>query len=288
MFQGLPRWLVAFGVVTIVVIEIAARLPDIMLLPQRLAGMAGEMDAKALQGKLAEITIQKTAAETRATDAQAQLTTAQQAKVEAETKVAVLNQRVTDLQAGLVSAQAAQAQSQARLADAQAGKTAAETRVVMLQQYLTKAQTTQMEALARQNDAQAAAAQAQATQTNMQNAGTALTVGALIVGGLYAADKMGLLPPHQETTTPTGQTYSAPTAQTRRATIKANAANIRSCGGTRCDLVNPGDAIPKGAQVTITGDAVLDDQQYQWFPVSATTGSQTYNGYIAASVLEAQ
>lgn len=187
MFQGLPRWLIAFGIVVIAVIEIVSRAPDIMLLPQKLAGGAGELGAKALAPQLTEAQIAKTAAEAKAADAQAQLNTLQQAKVEADTKVSQLNQQVTQLNGYLLAAQANQAQSQARLADTQAAKTVAETKVVQLQQYYTVAQTQQAQA-------QAAQANAQATKTTMENVGTAVGVAALVGVSLYAANKFGLLP----------------------------------------------------------------------------------------------
>jgi hypothetical protein len=202
MFQGLPRWLIAFGIVVIAVIEITSRLPDIMLLPQKLAGGAGEYGAKALQPQLTEATIAKTDAEARAAAAQAQLNTVQQAKVEADTKVAQLQQQVTQLQGILFVAQASQAQSQARLADTQAAKTTAETQVVQLQRSLTVAQTGQANAQAQQ-------ASAQATQTNLQNAGTVVAWAAIIGGGIYAANKLGLIDHDQATTQASTQTTSA-------------------------------------------------------------------------------
>jgi hypothetical protein len=205
MFQGLPRWLIAFGIVVIAVIEITSRLPDIMLLPQKLRGGAGEYDAKALQPQLTEATIAKTDAEARAAAAQAQLNTVQQAKVEADTKVAQLQQQVTQLQGILFAAQASQAQSQARLADTQAAKTTAETQVVQLQRSLTVAQTGQA-------NAQASQAQAQATQTNLQTAGAVVAWAAIIGGGIYAADKLGYIPHDQGTTQASTQTTTQTTA----------------------------------------------------------------------------
>jgi hypothetical protein len=42
MFHGLPRGLIAFAIVATVAIELVAKLPDILLIPQRLHGQAGE------------------------------------------------------------------------------------------------------------------------------------------------------------------------------------------------------------------------------------------------------
>jgi multidrug efflux pump subunit AcrA (membrane-fusion protein) len=285
MFQGLPRWLVAFGIVFIVAIEIAARLPDIVLLPQRLQGTAGEQIGKSMQPQLNDATIAKALAEARLADTQGRLNAELAAKATAETKVAQLQQSLTMANAQLAQSQAQLAQSQARLADTQAGKEAAETRVSQLRQYLTVAQAQQAEAQTRQADAQAAQANAEATKTTMGNIGTAATVGGLILGGLYVAKQAGWLPESSGSSYQSSQTSSPPTPAQRRATVTSPAANIRSCGGTRCDIVNRGDPITKGTEVAITGDAVLDDAQYQWFPVSATTGTATYTGFISSSIL---
>ena len=210
MFQGIPRWLIAFGIVVIAVFEIVSRLPDVMLIPQKMAGIAGEYGGKALAPQLTEAQIAKTAAEAKAADAQAQLNTLQQAKVEADTKVSQLNQQVTQLQGYLLAAQASQAQSQARLADTQAAKTVAEIKVVQLTQYLTAAQTEQAQAQANQ-------AQAQATQTNLHNVGTMVGWAALIGGGLYLADQAGLIS-HDHTTTTQASTQTTNNTQPTQGT----------------------------------------------------------------------
>lgn len=280
MFQGLPRWLIAFGIVVIAVIEITGRLPDIMLLPQKLAGGAGEYNAKALLPQLNEAQIAKTQADARAADAQAQLTTLQQAKVVADTKIAQLQQQVTQLQGNLFASQAMLAQSQAKLADTQAAKTAAEIQVVQLQRNLTTAQTDQAQA-------QASQSRAQATKTTLENVGTVATFAAAIGGGLYLADKAGLIP-HNEGTTQASQTYSAPVAPSRKAIITSAGANVRSCGGAKCDIVNRGDPIIKGTEVVITGAAVVDDGQNQWLPVSARTSTATYAGFMSGSILSVE
>lgn len=184
MFQGLPRVLMVFGVVVIGIIELAARLPDILLIPQRLQGTAGEYGAKAIQPDVVTAQIAKTQAETKLADTQAQLNDVQQAKVAAETKVAQLQAGMTAAQTAKTDAETRVAQLQAALTASQTAKTDAETRVTQLQAFLTAEQT-------KKTAAEARVADSQALKNNLDNAGTILTAGALLAGTAYLYNKFG-------------------------------------------------------------------------------------------------
>ena len=157
MFQGLPRTLIAFGVVAIAVVEIATRLPDLMLLPQRIEAQIGEYGAKTLQPKVVTTQVEKTEADTRVAETQAQLNAVQQAKIAAETRVAQLQAEVTA---------------------AQVAKTQADTRLAQMQTALAATQAAKAEA-----DAQFA--QAQTAKTNMETAGQGL--GLALTAGIIGA-----------------------------------------------------------------------------------------------------
>ena len=127
MFQGVPRVAVVFGVVVVVIIELLTRLPDIMVLPQRIAGLTGEYGGKAMQPEVLAAQVAKTQAEAKQAAAQAELNAVQQAKVAAETEVTRLQTALTQMQtakaaadAQLAQMQAVQAGAQAKLAEAQA------------------------------------------------------------------------------------------------------------------------------------------------------------------------
>ena len=302
MLQGIPRWLIAFGIVVIAVIELVARVPDIMLVRQKIEGGAGEYGKQALQPQLTEATIAKTVAEANVANVTAQLNAALEGKAVAEAKVVELSQakviadtqlaqtqaQVTQLQGILYTAQAQQAKSQIALNELQGKKVEAETKVQQLTQYLTMAQEQAQRAQAQQSLAQADQARAQAgkaraeeTQTTLQNAGTVIGALALLGVGVYAANKLGYLPESSSSTTTASRGYSAVASQTKTATIISVAANIRTCAGTRCDIVNKGDPLSKGTRVVITGDASQDDKSYDWFPVKVGT----YSGFVSGAIM---
>jgi hypothetical protein len=133
VFQGLPRLLIVFGVVLIAIIEFASRLPDLVLLPQKMQAALGEYDAKAMQPKVVTTGVEKTEAEARLADSQAQLNAIQEAKVAAETKVAQMQAEVTAAQVAKTQADTQLAQTQAVLAATQAQKTQAETQLAQAQ-----------------------------------------------------------------------------------------------------------------------------------------------------------
>lgn len=105
MFQGIPRWIIVFGIILVVGFEVIARLPDILLIPERLSGQVGEYGSKALQPQAVTAGIDKTQAEAQlaATQAQlaltqAQLNAVQQQKVAAETRLADAQTTKTNLE----------------------------------------------------------------------------------------------------------------------------------------------------------------------------------------------
>ena len=184
MFHGLPRTLIAFGAVLIVILELVVRLPDIMLLPQRLLGQSGELGAKAMQPEVVTTQVAKTQADTRLAESQAKLNAFQEGKVAAETEVTKLQAMVTAMQVGKTQADTKLAEMQAALAASQATKTDAETRL----------------------------AEAQTTNTNIEAAqkgiGLAFTVGVLALG----AKAFGALTSDQPTQQATQQTTQQPTS----------------------------------------------------------------------------
>lgn len=182
MFQGVPRVAVVFGVVVVVILELLTRLPDIMVLPQRIAGLTGEYGGKAMQPEVLAAQVAKAQAEAKLAVTQAELNSVQQAKVAAETQVTRLQAALTQAQTAKAAADAQLAQMQTALAAVQADKTTAETR-------LTEAQT---------------------TKTNLENTqksiGLALTAGMIGVGAKIIG---GMTSPSQDTS----QTSTAPNRQ---------------------------------------------------------------------------
>ncbi len=143
MFQGVPRALIAFGVVTIAVLEIATRLPDILLLPEKIDAALGEYKAKSLQPKVVTTQVEKTEADTRLADAQTQLNAVQQAKTAAETRVAQLQAEVTAAQVAKTKADTELTRMQTTLAATQAQKTQADTQLAQAQTDKTRLDTAQ-------------------------------------------------------------------------------------------------------------------------------------------------
>jgi hypothetical protein len=189
VFQGLPRTLIAFGAVLIVLLELVTRLPDILLLPQRLQGQMGELGAKAMQPQVVTTQVAKTEADTRLADAQAQLNTIQQSKVAAETEVTKLQAMVTAMQVAKTQADTRLADMQAALAASQATKTDAETKLAQAQTNKTNIETTQ------------------------QTVGLALTVGMLALGakaiGAFASSDQPTQQATQQTEQPPASPYEA-------------------------------------------------------------------------------
>jgi hypothetical protein len=172
VFQGLPRILLVFGVVVIAVLELATRLPDLVLLPQKMQAALGEYGAKELQPKVVTTQVAKTEADTRVADTQAQLNAVQQEKVAAETKVA-------QMQAEVTAAQVAKTQADTRLAQMQAALTATQVQKTQAETQLTQAQT---------NNAN--------IDTAQKTVGLAMQAGILGVG----AKLFGMMTPPQDTT----------------------------------------------------------------------------------------
>jgi hypothetical protein len=143
VFQGVPRALIAFGVVTIAVLEIATRLPDIVLLPEKIDAAIGEYRAKSLQPKVVTTQVEKTEADTRLADAQTQLNAVQQAKTAAETRVAQLQAEVTAAQVAKTKADTELTRMQTALAATQAQKTQADTQLAQAQTDKTRLDTAQ-------------------------------------------------------------------------------------------------------------------------------------------------
>jgi hypothetical protein len=102
MFGAVPRWLIVFGVVAVAGFELFRAFPDLLLIPQRLAGQTGEYEGKAQQG---------------------QLIAAQTAKTMAETQLAQTQAQLARTQAELNRSQAVLAQSQSGLAKSQSANT---------------------------------------------------------------------------------------------------------------------------------------------------------------------
>jgi hypothetical protein len=92
MSQGVPRSLIVFGVVAVAGFELIRAFPDLLLIPQRLAGQTGEYQGKAQQGDLVA---------------------AQTAKTRAEAELAQTQAKLAQTQAKLAESQAGLAQSQA-------------------------------------------------------------------------------------------------------------------------------------------------------------------------------
>jgi hypothetical protein len=67
MSQGVPRSLIVFGVVAVAGFELIRAFPDLLLIPQRLAGQTGEYQGKAQQGDLVAAQTAKTRAEAEPT-----------------------------------------------------------------------------------------------------------------------------------------------------------------------------------------------------------------------------
>lgn len=198
MFQGIPRALLAFGVVTIAVLEIATRLPDIVLLPQKIEAALGEYGAKALQPKVVTTQVGKTEADTRLADAQTQLNAVQQEKTAAETKVAQMQAQVTAAMVAKTEADTQLARMQAALAATQAAKTEADTQLSRMQTALVATQ-------AQKAQADTELAQAQTAKTNIETAqqgvGLAITAGVLGLGAKLFGATIGADGGTQQTTT---------------------------------------------------------------------------------------
>jgi multidrug efflux pump subunit AcrA (membrane-fusion protein) len=143
VFQGVPRALIAFGVVTIAALEIVTRLPDIVLLPQKIEAALGEYGAKAMQPKVVTTQVEKTEADTRLADTQAQLNAVQQDKTAAETRVAQMQAQVTAAMVAKTQADTQLAQMQTTLAATQAQKTQADAQLARAQTAKTNIETAQ-------------------------------------------------------------------------------------------------------------------------------------------------
>jgi hypothetical protein len=78
MSQGVSRSLIIFGVVLVGGFEFIRAFPDVLLLPQRLAGQTGEYQGKALQGDLIAAQTAKTLAEAQLARTQAELARTQE------------------------------------------------------------------------------------------------------------------------------------------------------------------------------------------------------------------
>lgn len=191
--------LIAFGVVLIAILELAARLPDIVLLPQKMEAAIGEYGAKSMQPQAVTTQIAKTQAETRVADTQAQLNAVQQEKIAADTRVAVLQAALTEATAAKTRAETQLVQVQEALAATQVAKTQAETEVTRLQAAQTQAQTR--------------LAQSQAAQTNVDTASKAvdLATTVAVIGGLAYVGKKAYdaMHPEQATQQPATQQTTA-------------------------------------------------------------------------------
>jgi uncharacterized protein YgiM (DUF1202 family) len=94
MSQGVPRSLIVFGVVAVAGFELIRAFPDLLLIPQQLAGKTGEYEGKAQQGGFV-------AAQTAKTVAEVQLAKTQTAKMAAETELAKTQAQLNKAQAEL-------------------------------------------------------------------------------------------------------------------------------------------------------------------------------------------